>query len=252
MPEVDYVDGVASRSVFNFDRFQLNKDEIARIAILESKVVTEFAHYVQPDIHKGYYICLGDFNTLLTEGEEREKCPFCAKASRGGDIGTATQYFCTLILQYITNSKGQALKPINGIVKYWKFNAKKFTALKQIKDEFGELKKYDLLVGPCSSESFQNYDIRPGKDSLWSINPEDAKRISDYYKEERMGTKELVRLIGKNVDYDIASGIVADLTGGSRTASSEDVYGVEDVVGDDTVAESSSGEVDVDALLDGL
>jgi hypothetical protein len=178
--------------VFEVKLFKMTAiDQIARVCLFGEEPSIEIAlvHVVK---HLGQfgtpYKCLGDWKMLIgTPGKptpigDPDNCPFCKVQDMDGNIGMLTRKYGTNLLVYDTDTNGKLKAgPGGGVAASaipWRFSAKPFKRLLDIKNNYGDpkhgLRMKDLHFR-CENTQFQGYVIDPVQDCLWMSSKEYAQ-----------------------------------------------------------------------------
>jgi len=162
----------------DLEKFRLDEGETARIVVLDENAYLSMTHY-DPE-SKRYARCIRD----VTGGN----CPGCEKT------GDPRQRFGANVVQYKTTKAGEPITPYEWTVKLWTFGPDKFTQLRAIKKEWGDLRKVDLKV-LCKSTQFQEMVITPLRNTIW-LDEEAGIReaVAEDYKSNKF---DIERIIGK-------------------------------------------------------
>lgn len=217
MPQFDGFDPKEkTTSVFDVDLLKLDKDQSARICLLDKGPVMEYSHYIRSyntdgELKGGYYICLGDPTVMKGKARDADNCPACAFAEDTQDapVGKARRRFVIPVFRYNTNDRGSILKPLGGKFQAWIFGDDKFNTLVDISQENGgDLRKNDLILN-CASKQFQKMTIIPSPQ--WTIMTTESgkEQYQEVLKEKKA---ELERLLGRKVAYDVLEKLVSDAT----------------------------------------
>lgn len=225
----------------DLEKFFLDDNETARIVVLDQTAFLAMTHY-EKNV-KRYVRCIRD----ITGGE----CPGCEKT------GEPRQRFGANVVQYKTTKTGEIVKPYEWSVKLWTFGPDKFTQLRAVKEEWGDLRKVDLKV-LCKSKQFQELVITPLKNSIW-LDPEAGIReqVAASYNE---GKYDVEKIIGKIYTVEDMKKVLAgqDLDRPSDNAPPPEVIAqavteIEQALQEsDSQSGSPAESVDFDALLEDL
>jgi len=251
MPKIGFDSSNRSHSIFDVDRFSLKNGEKARVLVLEDKEVeVEFIHWIDDEDNKGYYICQGDYKTVMTTGTDETHCKFCQLAAKNGAVKKARRKFATLLVVYRTNSKGQVLTPVAVDVVPWVFGDDKYSDLVGKKEQWGDLRKHDLMV-ECLGEQFQKFRIDVLPDAVWLSNDETKALVTTSFKESKlMYSKDLRVLLGRDItDPEKLADLINDLSGSGTVPDYASAGAMESIYSDTAVVAPSVADVDFGALL---
>jgi hypothetical protein len=250
MPKIGLDESNRSHSIFDADRFSLKNGEKARVLLLESEFDVEYVHWVDDEDAKGYYICQGDYNTVLKNGDDTTHCKFCQLADKGGAVKKARRKFATLLVVYRTNSKGQVLTPVAVDVVPWVFGDDKYTDLLGKKGQWGDLKSHDLMV-ECLGEQFQKMRIDVLPDAVWLSNDETKALVVASWKETKgMYTKDLHILLGRDItDPEKLSELISDLSGNGNVPDYASAGAMESIYSDASISTPETVTPDFGEML---
>lgn len=192
MPSIGFKAENKKQNPEDFPRLKLKNNEHARIVILQDpefqylhtlrapKIVngaavtekgkrkdgTEYDTFAQDFI--GQPRCLGDLEVLEKKGSDPGNCPVCAMASTSPMAKPPERRFALHIAHYATNPNSFVLQnPFQLQIKVWAFTERMYGQLIDIAQEHGSLMDRDLLLGPCKSETYQNYEIKAAAEAAW-------------------------------------------------------------------------------------
>lgn len=213
MPRIDFDDKhVIQKTNYDFPKLKLKKGEFARVALLESPSF-EWTHRLQKhtlqdgkpvtftgerrngttftDYQKTFLsnpLCLGDLDVLSEQGSDPGNCPICALAKEGELAEAPKRRFAVNLIRYRTKPGGQQLMtPYSVDWMIWQFTEARFNKMVQFKNEWGDLRKHDLLLGPCEApEQFQKYDIQITQKAEWLEDDEKKQRTLATFNENKM------------------------------------------------------------------
>ena len=204
-------------SVFDLDSFKLEKNEKARITMLDKHAKMMLAHYVRSgepredgSIPGRYYACLGDYKKVMEDGADPEGCPACAVAEPARDVPVSVprRRFAMHIIRYRTNTKGQATQPLSLALEVWQFGDNKFNQLVDRQEEHGDLRKKDIIV-TCTGKQYQSFDLDVAGKMLVSTD-DSAKAQYAELKKER--SSELDRLLCQTLNHESLERMVGQAT----------------------------------------
>lgn len=161
-------------------KFTMDKDQTARICVLDKDFDHEIAHYLAKEKYKegGYFSCTrdGSFNT-------GGRCLYCE--SKDPNVAVAKDRFRVDIVRYRTNWDGVPDNPPEIRLEEWIFNSAKYGDLSKIVRKVGDIRQVDLNV-ECTDKKFQNYKIQaePGK-ALWLSDERSKAKVISLWKERQ-------------------------------------------------------------------
>lgn len=221
-------------------KFRLKLNEVARAVVMDETAYLAMSHY-NPDPRR-YIRC-------IKEGDNTATCPACVK------LGPPKQRFGANVLRYKSDNKGEAASPVEWELQLWTFGPDKFTQLRSIKQEWGDLRRLDLKI-LCKDETFQNMVITTAKNCLWLDETVGiTQAVAEDYKENKF---DIERIIGKVYSAEEITKLMngEELDRRPENAPSPEVVAqaVADIEKElATVPEATSGEtVNFDDLLSDL
>lgn len=117
----------------------------------------------------GNPLCLGDANILAEKGSDPKNCPACKLASRNPDAAQAPKRrYAMHVLRYRTKAgTTNVATPFSVELLVWAFTDRILNKLIELKEQWTSLQKHDLQLGPCTSETYQNFDISALPNAEW-------------------------------------------------------------------------------------
>lgn len=201
MPRVDFdVKNKVAQTNYDYPKFKLKSGERARILVGLESPVREYVHTLRkPQVINGVPqmvkatrkdgstyddykmdflsrpLCLGDATILADKGSDPKNCPMCALAKENADMAQAPQRrYAMHVIRYKTKAGTfDLITPYSIEVVVWAFTDKIFNQIADAANEWGDLRKHDLLLGPCTNETFQQFELSVGAKAAWL---EDAAR----------------------------------------------------------------------------
>lgn len=196
MPSVDFTaeNKVSQGPDLSFPTLKFVKDERKRVLAIETKPTFEYTHrLVMPKIVNGVVqmerknrkdgseyevyatdfiglqICHGDLGAIANSGADPDNCPMCALALENSDaMLPPIRRFAMHTVVYSTKpGTFEVANPFQVGIVVWKFTDKTYNSLVDIKNEWGDLRKIDLNLGPCTNLAFQQFDINVGSQAAW-------------------------------------------------------------------------------------
>lgn len=213
MPQLDWSPEHKKETSVEFDRLKLKRDERARIAVLEKptfawvhtlrapKIVNGEAvkttkernngeKYVDFDMDFiGRPLCLGDYGIIADKGSDPDNCPAC-KMAKTGDVNPPERRFAVNVIRYNLNREGKLMNPFSCVCVVWTFTDTIYNKLTDIVTEYGPMHQRDLILGPCTNESFQKFEIMPAAQAAWNVNDEVKTLVFATFKENRVENLE--------------------------------------------------------------
>lgn len=167
LPEYETVsiedEGAAARTQLDFYKGQKNVTD--RMGILDLKrIATARSHF--DDTVKSV-ICRSKFARTETKGPDGKTLyseTIVEKAGCCERLGEARKRFAVPIIQYVTNQKGEFVRPVNFQLKVWIFSAGIFSTLQDINKEH-PLATHDVKV-KCTEPQYQKMEIVPAAESM--------------------------------------------------------------------------------------
>lgn len=210
---------------FNYPKLKLKAGEKARIIVGLEDPVMEYVHTLRKPViangkpvtelvtndrtgaqtteykkdFVGNPICLGDEGIIADKGMDPEHCPACALAKEYPDYAEPPKRrFAMHVIRYRT--KAGTFNPTNPFsveILVWSFTDMVFNKLVDAKEEWGNLLQHDLLLGPCTNETFQKFDINVGSEAVWLKNEDWKKNVALTFKENQI--PDLTIAVGRQV-----------------------------------------------------
>lgn len=249
-------------SVFDMDRFKLERNEKARIVLLDEAPYYAWTHFMKvggPENRGGYYICPGSEDALRAEKYDPNRCPVCRasgpESERDAAIASARRQFVIHIARYRTSNTGLVIKPVSLALQVWRFGQDKFNRLFDLHGMHGDLRKKDITVS-CKGGQYQNYEIDVFPQE--PIFATDATVKAQWKELMAQRNPEIERMLGSRLDH----GRLEALLGNAAPLLGESDFGVtaaestlDDIVAEATAGEEflappkEAGEVNLDELL---
>ena len=277
MPRTQFKSENRSESPFDFPKVKLSRNERARLIAIDKEPLMEFVHTLKaPQIVNGRpvmeanadgvpkakedflgrYICLGDPAVLSDKGKAVDVCPVCASAAETDAVDFPQRRFGMHVIQY-TNLKPNSWEVAQwGVtLRVWLFGDRTFNQLISFAEDVGDIRKHDLLLGPCENEMYQKFDIRPStQQGIWLRKDEWKAEVVKLYREGQ--TPHLEELIGRRGQETLREDLGRVLLrykqayGGEISAEdqSEAALDAESLLSGDVLPVDDGG-VDADALL---
>jgi hypothetical protein len=218
-----------------YPKLKLEKNEVARIVIIEKEPWREFVHTLtMPKIEDGTVVmqtrqrrdgsefqehatdfvgrplCLGDEETMLLHGSDPDNCPLCAEAiASPGVIPVAVPRFAAQVLKYATKPGSSTLRtPFSVELAVWSFTERMSNNLIDLAEQWGNLQDHDLQLGPCKNAAFQLFDVGVLPQSEWQADDDRRKIAIETLKENKVDDEVLASACGRKTQR---SYILADI-----------------------------------------
>ena len=235
MPRIDFAaENKVQTTNFDFPKLKLKNGQRARLLLLESPIVeyvhelrapqiidgkpqmvtqqrrdgTEYQDYKKDFLSKP--LCLGDFNVLQEKGADEAACPICKMAKDHPDwVAPPKRRYAMHVISYKIKSGDSfdLTTPFACEVLVWSFTDVVFNRIIDFKNEWGDLRKHDLLLGPCTNETFQKFDMQVGATAAWMADKARGDLVKETFANNQIpdlsiacGSKKEVRWI--NIDLD--------------------------------------------------
>ena len=238
MAKIEFGEENKKKGFFDFPKLTLEKNEKARVCVLETPDV-EFVHTLRriitengrpvmrtdewktktgtrtkevPDMDfVGKFICLGDAEVLNEKGADPDNCAACkASIEVPGAVDGPKRRFVVHVIKYETKKGTYNIQePFQAKVLAWEFTENRFGTLVDIRMEHGNLPQIDLCLGPCENAGFQKYDIIPGGSCQWGATDERKAQTRQIVSNGR--AEDLTPLLGRRVSDQEIRATVNDL-----------------------------------------
>lgn len=211
----------ASRSRNSIPKLKLGHGEVARLACLELPIA-EYRHTLEkPKILNGeavmetrkrkdettyetnsmefvsQFLCLGDEGTMEEVGVDVDNCPACFASTRSDEVKPPKPRYAMNVVKYNTKSGTSELVSQFGItVIPWEFSEQTFKIIRKFALEGYDLQKEDLVLGPCTNEDFQKYEMMMSRTGAWLASETTKKTTLDAFEEGKVPLKDLQALCG--------------------------------------------------------
>lgn len=114
-------------------------------------------------------ICLGDPAVIAEQGLDPKRCPACKLAHEHPDFGEPPKRrFAMHVVQYkVRPNSFNIATPFSVELVVWGFTDMVYNQLLDAKQEWGDIRQHDFLLGPCTNKMFQKFDIKVGAEAEW-------------------------------------------------------------------------------------
>lgn len=285
MPEIEFDPKFKAQQASDYPKLKLAGREVKRIfAGLENPTYAYVHNLKAPKIVNGKAVlveekrkdgstytdiakeflsrpqCLGDYGVIADKGMDPDGCPMCAMAKAGEHVDPPQRRFAMHVTEYGTvHGSSELLEPFSCKLVMWTFTDKVYSQLVDIKREWKGLRSNDLILGPCTNEMFQQYDIKPAATAAWAGDEQRKKQVILSYqnnqtklpKEEFCGKATARQWIDQNLTTIRERWAIANGDTSSSLTDTPDVGTLAEGL-DDLGAPSSSQvqPVDLGAMLE--
>lgn len=223
MSRIEFTDDVspALQRGNQFPKLKLKKDEKARICVLEAPEQVYVHELREPVLINGHgnrvvkknrnqdeyedwedkfiatFQCLGDEETMFQQGVDVKNCPACEASSSFDRFRPAVPKFGLNIIKYSTKpGTAEVTKTFAVTAELWTFGPAKYEEIRGlVKDGNYDLKTHDLILGPCSNELYQKFNIMVAQDAAWMATDETKKHTAEVFNENRVQDKDLPKAV---------------------------------------------------------
>ncbi len=203
----------------DYPKLKLKKDERARVLCIEEPVFA-YSHSLRaPTIVNGKAkmetvkrgneeveqyamdflgqpLCLGDRGILQDNGLDPKNCPVCEMARTTDMVSAPQRRFAMHVVKYATKQNSfEPAVPFSVQLVVWAYQDKVYNKLTDIVTEWGSLQNHDLLLGPCTVEMYQTFDIGVAAKAAWMESEENKLLVVTTFKENQ--TKDLESFCGR-------------------------------------------------------
>lgn len=270
MAKIEFSSENKVKSDFDFPKLYLDHGERARIVCIETAPEVEFVHTLNaPQIINGEvvmekvkqkdgsitekpkmdfvgrHICFGNPNTMAEKGKDPANCPTCAAGQQSDAIWGAKRRFAMHVVQYKTQPGSFKIQdPFSAELVVWSFTDKTFNTLTDIMEEHGDLRKKDLLLGPCENKMYQNFDIQVGGTAEWLVVEANTNFVKSLYAQNKL--EDLTPAIARKISKEMAQDDIQKVL-----LKHAQAYGGNTGEGSSASAGEVAGGMDLDGLLSG-
>lgn len=294
MPRVEFKsENKVATTNYDYPKLKLKNGEKARVLVGLEDPIVEYVHTLRaPQVVNGQAqtievkndrtgatttefkmdfisrpLCIGDATILSEKGSDPKNCPMCQLAKGHPDYTQPPQRrYAMHVIRYRTkNGTTDLTTPFSVEVLVWSFTDKIFNKITDFREEWGDLRKHDLLLGPCTNEMFQQFDITVAAKAAWLEDAERKQLTALTFKENQIPDLTIAAGSPKQkqwIDADIDKILEAWAQVNGTPAAEDDADLDADLSGllggdDDTfekpaAAKSAPAADDVDDLLGGL
>lgn len=217
MPEIDFNPGNRTQTGNDYPKLKLKMGEYARVLVIDPFPVFHWTHTLRiPKILNGLPVmktvnrkdgtsfqdhvkdfvgspqCFGDLGILKDKGVDARNCPLCARAQESGEIDPAKPRYAQHTIRYGTKPGGWDLRyPNNCELVMWAYGSQIYDKLNNIFNQYGNLRTRDLLLGPCTDDGYQKFEVMVGPDAAWQKDDQLKQMVLETYKGNRYpGSRE--------------------------------------------------------------
>lgn len=241
MPKLSFSTDNVRGGDTKFPTVKLGSNEYWRVVIAEAEPTYEWVHTLRkpklspvtgrlqmkeitlkdgdkkqiPDMEfVGTPICLGSFDILEDRGVDADHCPVCKAAMDYPDYFSAPERrFAVHVLKYGTQPGGsKVLTPLNMETKVWRMSENRYAKIVQVIEEFGgDAQKVDLVLGPCTNATYQNYEIAGSPNCAIMQSEENLKRAIETFQGSNAG--DLSAYCGRKAERRFMEQDISEIVG---------------------------------------
>lgn len=226
MPDLDWDPSNKSEAGIDYPKLKLKNGEYARILVIDKMPKFHWAHTLRaPKIVNGEAVktsitrkdgstfsdyvkeyigqpqCLGDLGVMKDKGVDTRNCPLCERAKETGEIEQAKRRMAMHVIRYGTRPGGWDVRtPFSVELVVWGFTDQIYNKLNNISNQYGNLRERDLLLGPCTDEGFQKFEIMVGPDAAWQKDTSLKAMVLEAYRPENRYPGDLENFCGRKVE----------------------------------------------------
>lgn len=263
MPRIGMTADNKAVSATDYPKLSLEKGERARVIALESEPLFEYVHTLRQPVMEngkvvmeevtqynkkvvrpkyefvGRHICIGDYEAIKATGVDVKGCPVCRTSKETDAVQPPERRFAMHIARYQTKPGSfEVSEPFAVQIQAWAFGDKIWNTIVDLATEWGDLKKHDLMLGPCESKQYQRFDISAASKAEWLASDERKQVVAISYKENQ--SKDLSVFCGRKIGRELIEEDLDKVLRQNRLAFGRGPA-------EDTTA--ATGDVDVSDLL---
>lgn len=169
----------------------------AETRVVERKDKSTYVDYVKDFI--GRPLCLGDLGVLQDKGVDPKNCPACKAAVSSDQVDPPQRRFAMHVIDYaVKGSTTDLAVPFSCSLVVWSFTDMVYNKLTDFVSEGYDLRKHDLLLGPCTNKDFQKFEMMPAMTAAWLADEKVKAIVVETYKENKV--KDLEACCGRKVE----------------------------------------------------
>lgn len=133
-------------------------------------------------------ICTGGEGILDEKGSDPKNCAICKLAKDSPDYAQAPQRrYAMHVIRYRTKSgTADVATPFSVELLVWTFTARIFNKLIDFAEEGFSLAEHDILLGPCTNQAFQQYDLSVSAKSEGRMDAERALLMKQTFESNQI------------------------------------------------------------------
>ncbi len=278
----------ASRSAGDmFPKLKLKNGEKARIALLEGPERVWVHQLYEPVIENGKGVlvdkprrdggtfqaydekfvksfqCLGEEETVYQSGVDVTHCPACKASTQFERFKPPAPRYALNVVKYNTRpGSAEVTTPFGVSVIIWVFGPQKHEQIRNLAKEGYDFSKHDLILGPCTHEEYQKYDMVISPKAEWRATEETTKLTNETFRANRV--ESLAKVVSPELDnalvgtyierikhkWDIVNGIAISATDAVMIAAEVSAPVVQFDVTPSVPSEATTSSFD--SLLEGI
>lgn len=249
MPKIGFKADNVRSSDTKFPKVKLASGEYWRIVIIEESPTYEWVHQLRkpklspvtgllqereittrngdklmvPDMEfVGSPICLGNLDALEDRGSDPDHCPVCKAALDYPDFFSAPERrFAVHVLKYGTKPGTPQVSPgpLNLETRVWTMSEARYAKIVQVIEEFapdGDPRKVDIVLGPCTNATYQNYEIAGSPNCVILQSEENLRRAMETFAGNNAG--DLAAYCGRKAEKRFVESDIAEIISRWRKA----------------------------------
>lgn len=242
MPKIGFASSNVRSSDTKFPTVKLASGEYWRIVIAEPEPTFEWVHQLRkpklspvtgklqerkittrdgeermvPDMEfVGSPICLGNLDALEDRGVDPDHCPVCKAALDYPDFFSGPERrFAVHVLKYGTKPGTPQVSPgpLNLETRVWRMSEARYAKVVQVIEEFaqdGDPRSVDIVLGPCTNQTYQNYEIAGSPNCVIRQSEENLRRAVETFQGNNAG--DLSAYCGRKAERRFVESDIAEI-----------------------------------------
>jgi hypothetical protein len=249
MPKIGFASSNVRSSDTKFPAVKLTSGEYWRVVIAEPEPTFEWVHQLRkpklspvtgklqerkittrdgeermvPDMEfVGSPICLGNLDALEDRGVDPDHCPVCKAALDYPDFFSGPERrFAVHVLKYGTKPGTPQVSPgpLNLETRVWRMSEARYAKVVSVIEEFaqdGDPRSVDIVLGPCTNQTYQNYEIAGSPNCVIRQSEENLRRAVETFQGNNAG--DLSSYCGRKAERRYVESDIAEIVSRWRKA----------------------------------